>query len=95
MIWYVFDAETTVGMVRPPPNGPQAVDVTQLSALQYVFTQMLVVKNYVTNIQSDKRFELVCISHKVLGRNRTVGREKEGSRVVIPTIYGNISWAVV
>lgn len=99
----MFDAETTVGMVRPPPHDPQAVDVTPLSAIPYIPVQSssriahtnVSSKNSVTNIESDGRFGLICISHKVLERNRTVGRDKEGSSVVIPTIYGNISWALV
>ena len=64
----MFDAESTVGMVRPPPHDPQAVDVTPLSALPYVLVQSsshiahtnVSSKNQVTNIQSDKRFGLVC-----------------------------------
>jgi len=99
----VFDAETTVVMVCPPPHDPQAVDVTPHSALPYIPVQSsshiahtkVISKNHVTNIQGDKRFGLVCISLKILERNRTVGREKEGSSVVIPTIYGNVSWDLV
>lgn len=98
----MFDAETTVGMVRPPPNDPQAVAFTPLSALPYnpvhssshIAHTNVSSKNNVTTIQSNKRFGLVCISHKVLERNRAVGREKEGSSVLITTIYGNISWAL-
>ena len=92
----MFDAETTDGIVRPHPHDPQAVDVTQLSALSYIPVQssshtvhINVGSDYhVTNVQRDKRFGLVGICHKGLERNRTVGREKEGSSVVIPTIKG-------
>lgn len=96
----MFDAETTVGMVRPPPHDPQAVDVNPLSAIPCIPVQSsshiahtnVSSKDHVTNIE---RFGLVCVSHKVLERNRTVGRDKGGSSVVVPTIYGNISWALV
>lgn len=99
----MLDAEPTVGMVRPPPHDPQVVDVTPNSAIPCIPVQSsshiahtnVSSKNHVTNIESGKRLGLVCISHKVLERNRTVGRDKEGSSVVIPTIYGYISWALV
>lgn len=69
----VFDAETTVGM-GPPPYDPQAVDFTPLSALPCIPVQSsshiahtnISSKNRLINIQSDTRFGLVCVSHKVL-----------------------------